>query len=101
MNKPNEMTHRIAVFQDDKFDFVTVFPNYGDEATYAPDGYVRISEWQTIDFKALPPADLAEAQMQSLATLREKTVTEFRAKLEYIDAKIENLRALTGPESQS
>jgi len=95
----NNMTQRIAVFRDNKFDFETVFPNYGDEATYAPDGYVRISEWQTIEFKALPPADMAEAQMKSLTTLRDRTVAEFRAKLEYIDGKIENLRALAAPEA--
>jgi hypothetical protein len=100
MNADNakDMTQKIAIFRHLRFGFTSVFAlQEGHDENWTLDEYVRISEWQAIDFKALPPNSLAEAQMRSLKNQRAMIVTEFKRKLEVVDSNIANLRALTGP----
>jgi hypothetical protein len=95
------MTKKIAVCRNTKHDFVCVIENHrsdGDEG-WMLDDYVRISEWATVEFKALPPETLVEAEVAALTELRAATVAEFTKKLNHIDGRMANLRALTGPES--
>ncbi len=97
----NEQNVRVALFREQKYDFITVFHLRDGQEDYAPSDYVRISEWMPVEFKPLSPAEVAGAQMVALSKLREKTVDEFKEKLDFIDGRIANLRALTGPEVQS
>lgn len=92
------MTKRVALFRETKYDSTVVFMLYGDD-DWTVEGYVRISEWHNVEFKALPPAAMCAAEMAALNALRAKTVDEFTEKLSFIDGRIANLRALTGPEA--
>jgi hypothetical protein len=93
------MTRMLAVCRNNKHDFICVMENHGRDENWMLDDYVRLSEWQTVEFKELPPEAMAEAEMKSLSELRAQTVAEFTEKLNYIDGRLANLRALTGPVS--
>lgn len=99
--KKNEMVQRLALWRHTKFDWLTVFERYSDDIEPRHDDYVRVTEWMDVEFKPLSSSDVAAAQMVALSTLREHTVNEFKEKLGYIDGKIANLRALTGPEDDA
>lgn len=94
----NEMPKRMAVFRHLRHEFNAVFQNHGDDDDWCVDEYMRISEWQTVEFKPLSQADVAGAQLTALSKLREQTVAEFSEKLGAIDERMANLRALTGPD---
>lgn len=92
----------IALFRNQKFDFATVFARLDDDENYRPsEEYIRLSKWMPVEFDLLPPAELAGAELESLAELRRKTVEEFKEKLRFIDERVANVRALTGPEASS
>ncbi len=89
---------RVAMFRNTKFDFVTVLGiDESQDESWTLDEYIRISEWQPVEFKPLSAETLAEVEMNALTKLRAETVEEFKEKLNSIDGRIANLRALTGP----
>lgn len=90
-------TKKIGVFRNTTHDFVCVLENHTNDDNWTLDEYVRLSEWQTVEFKSLPPEAMVSAQLTALAELRAKTVTEFTERLNQIDGRMANLRALTGP----
>jgi hypothetical protein len=96
--KPS-MPRKVALFRGSSYDSIIVLQLYGDGDDWSTEGYVRITEWQTVEFQPLPPAELCAVEMAALNAQRAKTVEEFTAKLSYIDGRIANLRALTGPEA--
>jgi hypothetical protein len=95
------LNKKIAVFRQTKLNFECVIEIGGDDTdeNWTLDEYVRLTEWQPVEFKALPPETLAAAEMDALSALRAQTVAEFTEKLSYIDGRMANLRALTGPVS--
>jgi hypothetical protein len=98
MSSTNHNNQRVAMFRNTKYDFVTVLgigPSEKDDWTM--EEYIRISEWQSVEFKPLSKETLAEAEMTALTKLRAETVEEFKEKLNSIDGRIANLRALSGP----
>lgn len=100
MGAPTTIAKKIALFRETKLDFITSFELHeGRDEGWTMGDYVRITEWMPVEFVALPPDVLAAAEMDALNALRAKTVEEFTEKLNYIDGRIANLRALTGPES--
>lgn len=93
-----EMTQRLALWRHQKYGWLSAFewfPDSSEEPVH--EEYVRMTEWQVVEFKPLPPEETARTQMAALTKLREQTVAEFSEKLSFIDGRIANLRALTGP----
>lgn len=95
----DELTKRMALFRDQKYGSVLSFDLHGKDESYTPSigEYVRITEWMTVTFKPLSASDVTGAELMALSKFREKTVNEFKEKLDFIDGRIANLRALTGP----
>lgn len=96
----DKLTKRVAVFRNVKHGFDAVrclYEGQADEDYTAGDDYVRVSEWMDAEFKPLTDGDIAGTQIVALTKLRKQTVNEFKQKLDYIDGKIANLRALSGP----
>lgn len=95
----NEFVQKLALWRHQKYGWLTAFEWFvgGDEPVH--EEYVRMTEWQEIEFKPLPAEETARTQMAALTRLREQTVAEFSEKLSFIDGRIANLRALTGPQS--
>lgn len=92
-------TKRVALFRNTTHDFIAVLNYEGDDENWTLDEYVRLTEWHTVEFKPLPPEARAAAEMDALTALRAQTVEEFSEKRSFIDGRIANLRALTGPHS--
>ncbi len=84
---------RIAMFRDIKYG--GEFPFAADRDDWTIDGYIRVSEWQSIEFSPLPIAQAANAEISMLQAAREKVADEFGKKLAYLDGRISNLRAIT------
>lgn len=91
----------VAVFRCQEYGFTSVLnrPSTADDE-WCLDGYSRLSEWQEIQFKPLSPDGIAGAELIALTKLREKVVAQFSEKLESIDGRMANLRALAAPEQR-
>jgi hypothetical protein len=97
-----DFTMRVAMFRESKWDFRTTFHQHAgqnDENYHPPSGYVRVSDWVDVEFKPLTPEEVAGGELIALNQLRAETVNEFKRKLDDIDERMANLRALTGPEA--
>lgn len=96
--KSGKNTMKIALFRQTKCGFIAIFNlDEGKDESWTMLDYVRVSQWKTVEFDMLPPDETAAAEMAALSELRAETVDEFAQKLSYIDGRIANLRALTGP----
>lgn len=93
--KPTDLTKTIAMFQS-PYGTTTVWEVSADNPDSSLlDDWFRISQCLAVTLQPLPKDAVVAGQLQALAVAREKTVDEFKAKLDNIDGRMANLRALT------
>ncbi len=91
-----QLAHRVALFRHIEYGYLMVWarPNYADDS-YCPTDYVRISEWQDVQFAALAGDEQIQGAITSLQNKRAEIAKQFAEKLANVDAQIANLRAIT------
>ena len=91
------MKMRVAVFSHgvDTAWLVTWNQHEGDDDSYCPGGYVRVSDWVDVDFPERPRADVVPEQIAKLDERADEIRREMLAKLNEIACEKASLLALT------
>jgi hypothetical protein len=89
------LTAYVAVFTRVDGSWNTVWHSDTLEEDYCPSGYVRISEWQAVEFAPMGRGEVVAKQVQVLDEMRAAVVDEFTNKLATIDARKRELLAIT------
>ncbi len=90
------MVQYIAVFRSIQFGWLTPFgyPEVPPDDKTIED-YVRVSEWQRVEFQPMTDEKQAANAIVSLQKQRARVADDFGKKLNEIDVQIANLRAIT------
>ena len=96
--KRAELVRRVALYRS-PYDSYRIWECGPDPDKVSIEGYVRVSEVLEITVTPLPHEEIVAGQMRALYALRSGTEQEFRKRLEVIDGKIADLRALPAPKT--
>jgi len=84
---------KIALFKDMSYSFSS--EHVAEETMEGYEKYVRVSEYVEVEFTLLPEQTVVENQLATLDSVEADLREKFREQLGNIEARRQNLRALT------